>query len=272
MLPLGLTLVASLVLAGGLLWLNRISTVSANTSDFSLAESTYPTIVGSRIDNCSLCHSSVPSLNAYGAAYKAGGRGIASSLTGIANADSDGDGFTNIQEINAHTYPGNALDFPAVATATATLTATYPPPTATPVGPTATQPAPTATQTGPTATKPAPTATLIRPTATLGGPTATLNPKMTRTPKATRTPEVSPTRRTSVTPRASVTPGGCVKDDDDYREREKIRERIEGKKRHNECPPDFHDRGDDGSIKGDRSFLFTQVLNTVNHWFTKFRP
>lgn len=271
LLPLGLMLVVSLMLAGGLLWLNQISSVSANTSDIALAESTYPTIVGSRIDNCALCHSSVPSLNPFGSAYKSGGRGLATSLTNIANTDSDGDGYSNLQEINAHTYPGDRLDFPmmtptatsttapsatattapsatstmaatATSTMAATATATTAPSVTSTTAPTATKPAPTATRVGPTATKPAATATRAGPTAT--------KPAVTATPIK-----------------------NCIKDDDDYREREKERLRFEGKKRHNPCPHDTHprrerdrERGDVNNSSGD---LGSQVLASINGWFLK---
>jgi hypothetical protein len=285
LLPLGLTLAVSLLLAGGLFWLNHVATVSANTSDFSLAESTYSTIVGSRIDNCALCHSGVPSLNPFGAAYKAGGRGSASSLTNIANLDSDGDGFSNIQEINAHTYPGDAVDFPLVATVTSTNTPLPSPtatvtklptststavPTATQVGPTATQPAPTATQVGPTATQPAPTATLVGPTATkpaatatLVGPTATkLAATATKIPRMTGTPGVKPTPVKQ-----------CIKDDDDYRKLSKERERSEGKKRPNPCPPNYHDREDkiehqkENDSKSNENVI-NQAWNKISGWFS----
>ena len=71
-----------------LFWLSRSTSVSANNSDISLAESTYANILNTRIDTCALCHtSSIPSLNPYGAAYDNGGRGQASSLINIENSD-----------------------------------------------------------------------------------------------------------------------------------------------------------------------------------------
>ena len=74
------------------------------------AEKQYPNIVGSKLDNCTLCHTSAPTRNPYGAAF-----GSAShSFTAIESLDSDGDGFTNIAEIKALTYPGNATDHPVV--------------------------------------------------------------------------------------------------------------------------------------------------------------
>ena len=99
--PITTILIISLILGGAVFLLNRVITASANSTDYSLAMGTYPQIVGSRIASCSLCHtSSIPNLNPYGKAYKALGRGNANSLIMIENLDSDGDGFTNIQEIN----------------------------------------------------------------------------------------------------------------------------------------------------------------------------
>lgn len=279
LLPLGLTL--SLLLAGGFLWLNQPTQVSANISDYTLAENTFAAIPGSRIDNCSLCHSSVPSLNPYGSAYKSGGRGMASSLTNINNLDSDGDGFSNLQEINSLTYPGDALDFPLVSTVTATAT-TAPTatsttaPSVTPVSPTATQPNPTATQVNPTATRPAATATQVGPTATKPAVTATVTkePKLTKT-AVTETKEPKPTKITG-TPTVRPTPvKQCVKNDDDYRQRAKERASREGKSRPNPCPPDYHDRED--SIrpreKKDDSNILGQIVNTFTGWFsTKRNP
>jgi len=91
---------------------------SAAPGDLSSAAAKYPIISGSSLQTCDLCHtSSVPSLNPYGVAYKSNGRNTA-AFGVIENLDSDGDGFTNIQEINAFTFPGNPASKPAVPTAT----------------------------------------------------------------------------------------------------------------------------------------------------------
>ncbi len=74
----------------------------------------YPAATGSRVDSCSLCHSSVPSRNTYGAAWRTAGRNYAA----IDGADSDGDGFTNGDEIAAFTFPGDAADHPTAADTT----------------------------------------------------------------------------------------------------------------------------------------------------------
>ncbi|MEK7793045.1 MAG: hypothetical protein AAB353_00875, partial [Candidatus Hydrogenedentota bacterium] len=52
-----------------------------------------------------------PTLNLYGTAYKNAGRN-SSALTTIQSLDSDGDGFSNLAEITALTFPGNIADFP----------------------------------------------------------------------------------------------------------------------------------------------------------------
>jgi hypothetical protein len=38
------------------------------------------------------------------------------SFTGIEGQDSDGDGFTNLEEINALTFPGDPTDYPVIET------------------------------------------------------------------------------------------------------------------------------------------------------------
>ncbi len=64
------------------------------------------------INTCSLCHTSAPALNSYGAAL-ATLPVTAAKLTAVESADSDGDGFSNIEEINAGTYPGDPNSKPA---------------------------------------------------------------------------------------------------------------------------------------------------------------
>ncbi len=121
---------------------------SALPGDLSGAVSKYPNLAASSLNTCDLCHtSSVPNLNPYGAAYKSNGRSPA-ALGLIENLDSDGDGFTNLQELNALTFPGNPASKPAIPTATNTsvpvpTNTSVPNPTNTPiptvpVGPSAT--------------------------------------------------------------------------------------------------------------------------------------
>jgi hypothetical protein len=89
-------------------------------------EDQYPGTVGSRIDNCELCHGAYIGLNSFALDYTNG-----YSYTAIEHLDSDHDGYENIVEINALTYPGDANDYPG-AQATSTPTSTALPPTPTP--------------------------------------------------------------------------------------------------------------------------------------------
>jgi hypothetical protein len=85
------------------------SSAGATNGHLRSFENAYPAAVGTRIDSCTLCHTTAPARNSYGAAYGSAGRNFAD----IENADSDGDGFTNLAEISALTFPGNASDKPA---------------------------------------------------------------------------------------------------------------------------------------------------------------
>lgn len=101
----------------------------------------YPGKVGTKLDNCTLCHSGgvdrsgkkpvamgscqwchftygydqsgdiAATLNAYGRHYLRAGRSAA-ALKAIEQVDSDGDGFSNLAEINASRYPGDKTDDP----------------------------------------------------------------------------------------------------------------------------------------------------------------
>jgi hypothetical protein len=182
------SLMVSMLLFAGMALMTRADKALANSNDINNARSVYP-ISGTRLDSCSLCHTaSIPALNAFGADYKNNGRSTG-ALGAIANLDSDGDSFTNFQEIQALTFPGDPNDRPvAAATATPIPTATRPPATATSVPPTATRPPATATSVPPTATRPPATAT--------GAPPATA----TVPPPPTNTPVVIPPTATQVLP------------------------------------------------------------------------
>jgi len=112
-------------------------------TDSDVFLSVYPDKAGSKLDSCALCHTGgkyekkpgvwasmgscqwchytygydqsgdiAQTLNPYGRDYLAKGRS-ASAITAVAEPDSDGDGYTNKNEIEAGTYPGNAEDDPA---------------------------------------------------------------------------------------------------------------------------------------------------------------
>jgi len=118
----------------------------AGESDAPKFLAAYPDKAGSKLDQCNTCHTGgsyvsggktttlgscqwchykygydrsgniTATLNVYGKAYYDNGR-TAAALKAIENLDSDGDGFTNIQEINALSFPGNANDYPGMAIA-----------------------------------------------------------------------------------------------------------------------------------------------------------
>ena len=113
-----------------------------NDQDISNFLAVYPFARSTKLDDCSLCHPGssdgksgscdychqtyglkaphakpVP-LNSYGSAYKAVGRTTASIQT-IQNLDSDGDKKTNLEEIQALTFPGDPKDFPGLVPAPA---------------------------------------------------------------------------------------------------------------------------------------------------------
>jgi hypothetical protein len=69
---------------------------------------------GTTIGACSVCHTTAPACNSYGNAFKSNAHNYAT----IEPLDSDGDGFTNIVEINAKAFPGNASNNPAATQVT----------------------------------------------------------------------------------------------------------------------------------------------------------
>ena len=108
----------------------------------------YPEKAGTKLDNCNLCHKGgsyvnskentvnlgscqwchraygydgqagpiADTMNAYGVAYKNAGRTTA-AVTAIDNLDSDGDTYSNAEEIEANTFPGDADDYPGLTPA-----------------------------------------------------------------------------------------------------------------------------------------------------------
>lgn len=108
---------ASLLIAvtGVLLISEGASATNGILDDFAKA---YPATAGTGLANCSTCHTSVPALNPYGSALRAAGFNFGS----IEGQDSDGDGFTNLQEIQGLTSPGNASDHPAPTTTSTSTT------------------------------------------------------------------------------------------------------------------------------------------------------
>ncbi|HET9476395.1 MAG TPA: hypothetical protein VFP63_02780 [Dehalococcoidia bacterium] len=163
----------------------------SSTSDTSAQEEylaafnlKYGTTAGD-IGDCVVCHIDETTLNAYGSAVEGVVGAIEARLDAVASLDSDGDGYTNIAEITARTWPGDASSFPAgTATPTPVPTAS-PTPTSTPTPTPTANPTPTDTPT-PTPTE-APTPT---PTDT---PTPTPVPSESPTPVGSETPTPVPT-------------------------------------------------------------------------------
>jgi hypothetical protein len=83
----------------------------AKSSYLSSFNTTYGTSA-TALNTCSLCHpgGNTNTFNAFATAYGGG-----HSFPAIENADSDGDGFSNIAEITARTFPGDAASKPATA-------------------------------------------------------------------------------------------------------------------------------------------------------------
>ena len=87
--------------------------VSSYLTQFNTRYGTSATVLNS----CIICHqtaSGSPSSprNSYGIAFDTPSN--AHNFPAIEQLDSDGDGFTNIVEITARTFPGNASSFPVI--------------------------------------------------------------------------------------------------------------------------------------------------------------
>jgi hypothetical protein len=115
----GLTLVAVAFLSFG-----AVGTAEAKSGYLTSFNSTYPAAPAA-IKSCTLCHpgGKTSSFNNYALDYSAAGHLFAP----IEAKDSDADGFSNIAEINAGTFPGDAASKPVAAAPTLTgLTITGP--------------------------------------------------------------------------------------------------------------------------------------------------
>jgi mono/diheme cytochrome c family protein len=104
-----LTLVGTLTVALLLVLGTRAEAKEKFLDDF---QETYPAAVGTRLDGCSLCHFTDSNgkwdENQFAEEYEEADKDFGS----IQNLDTDGDGFTNLQEIQAGTFPGDASDNP----------------------------------------------------------------------------------------------------------------------------------------------------------------
>ncbi len=116
-ISLGLMSLAAILLAIGLtILIHPPEVAQAQFADLTAAQTQYSNIVGTALDACGLCHTATFGFNDYGLAYVTSGKDFA----GIEGQDSDGDGFTNIEEIMALTFPGDASSKPSVPTPTPT--------------------------------------------------------------------------------------------------------------------------------------------------------
>jgi len=86
--------------------------VLASTSDLRVFNTEYNTS-GTRLDTCTVCHTTGANLDQYGMDMSNQTGTTEKRLTNIEILDSDGDGFSNIDEIQNLTFPGNPADTPA---------------------------------------------------------------------------------------------------------------------------------------------------------------
>jgi hypothetical protein len=97
----------------GILGMTAVTAIEAYpfTSDGVLFNEEYKT-TGTQLDNCMTCHRGKSAKkNAYGSDYKKAGY----TFEAIEESDSDGDGFSNIEEIGAGTFPGDPKSRPTGA-------------------------------------------------------------------------------------------------------------------------------------------------------------
>jgi len=97
-------------------WMFPSTSAHAVSGYLTSFENAYPAARGSRIDSCSLCHTSIPTRNSFGSAFASAGRSFSPTLAGL---DSDGDTYKNGIEIAALTFPGDNRHRPHSASAPA---------------------------------------------------------------------------------------------------------------------------------------------------------
>ena len=110
-------LVALLALAVGALFVVGWLTASQalGFGGFKTAFNTKYGTAGSKLDSCTTCHlADFSGKNPYGLALVAQSGDIDTRLAAVEPLDSDGDGVSNIAEIKARTWPGDAADHPSI--------------------------------------------------------------------------------------------------------------------------------------------------------------
>ncbi|MBI5640885.1 MAG: c-type cytochrome, partial [Nitrospirae bacterium] len=108
------------------LMLTCIGTVYGFSNYLTSFNATYGT-AGTALDTCTTCHNPDYTRNPYGSAYGGG-----HNFQAIESTDSDSDSFTNIDEINARTFPGDAASHPVVTPPSPITPPPATPPPATP--------------------------------------------------------------------------------------------------------------------------------------------
>jgi len=137
----------------------RTDTAEAQNEYVGLLTTAYPGTAGTKLADCTTCHTSGLGFNSFGTDLKAAGL----NFSAVAGMDSDGDGFTNDEELKALTFPGSSSDKPATTTTQATT-----PPTTSPTTPgTSPSTSTTVTTVATTTSIPAPVTVSSLPVATV---------------------------------------------------------------------------------------------------------
>jgi len=103
----------TIALIGALSWTPQLMAKSQYLTQFT---SKYGS---SSISTCALCHQgSPPALNPFGSDFASASIGNHTFNSALESRDSDGDGFSNLAEINAHTFPGDPSSKPAATDTT----------------------------------------------------------------------------------------------------------------------------------------------------------
>ena len=178
--------VMGVIATGLVVVMSQPGVVSAQPGYFNNFATAYPLSTSDNSASCTLCHgpgNDTSLLNAYGLAVFQNGSSVA-ALQGLGSLDSDGDGTTNLVEINAGSQPGWRLGATNtlydVGDGSVLLTNQAPPAGIALIDPVAPTPVPTIAPT------PVPT---IAPTPV---PTSTPSPSPTATPSPTPTPTPTP--------------------------------------------------------------------------------
>jgi hypothetical protein len=121
----GLSIAMAVVLLAGV-----FSLVYAVSDYLSVFNTRYGTS-GTQLNSCTLCHVGSPGnmvFNPYGAAFDSigsHGSNPAGAFASIEGLDSDGDGYSNLAEIQARTFPGNASSHPTVSDSSPPIVITF---------------------------------------------------------------------------------------------------------------------------------------------------